>query len=48
VLEAQWARAVALLETREHWQHVDQIARALLHERVLESGQIGQLMDRAP
>jgi hypothetical protein len=48
VLEAQWARAVALLETPEHWQRVDRISRALLLERVLESGQIGQLMDRAP
>jgi hypothetical protein len=47
VLEAEWERAVALLEMPEHWQRVDRIARALLRERVLETAQIAELTDRA-
>jgi hypothetical protein len=47
VLEAEWERALALLEMPEHWQHVDRIALALLRERVLETAQIAELMDRA-
>ena len=47
-LEAEWERAVALLQSPEHWQRVERLAQALLRERVLESAQIAQLMDRSP
>jgi hypothetical protein len=47
-LEAEWDRAMALLQTPEHWQQVDRIAQALLRERILEREQILRLMGRAP
>ena len=47
-LETQWARAVALLETPEHWQRVQRIAQALLREHVLDSAQLELLMGSAP
>lgn len=47
-LDAEWERALALLQTPEHWQQVDRIAQALLRERVLQRAQIAELMDGAP
>jgi hypothetical protein len=35
-LEAEWERAVALLQTPEHWQRVERLAQALLRERALD------------
>jgi hypothetical protein len=45
-LETAWARAVDLLQTPRHWEHVEEIAQALLRDRVVEAEQIAQLMDR--
>ena len=45
-LETEWTRAVDLLRMPRHWDRVEEIAQALLRERVLEGEQIAQLMNR--
>jgi ATP-dependent Zn protease len=45
-LETAWARADDLLQMPGNWEHVEEIAQALLRERVLEGAEIAQLMDR--
>lgn len=47
-LETEWARALSLLHVPEHWAHLEDIAQALLRERVLGADQIAQLMDQTP
>jgi hypothetical protein len=44
-VETAWARAVDLLQTPANWEQVQEIARALLRERVLDGAKIAQLMD---
>ncbi|MBV9358771.1 MAG: hypothetical protein JO023_24965 [Chloroflexi bacterium] len=48
ILEAEWQRAVALLQVPEHWERVERIAQALLAEPVLEAAQIAEVAGRAP
>jgi ATP-dependent Zn protease len=45
-VETEWERAVDFLQVPRHWDRVEDIAQALLRERVLEGEQIAQLMDR--
>ena len=47
ILEEEWHRAMQLLQTPEHWQRVDRSAQGLLRQPVLETAQIGDLMNRA-